>query len=334
MPVPESFLYLTEHDVQQAIEITQAIELAHQGILADSAHNVVGDKFYTAIGDAGFVKPFTGYIADEEYFFVKTFNFFQGNPAKFNLPTTSSLVLLFDAQTGFPVCIMEAAWVTGLKTAASTAVTAQYLANKDSKTLVVFGAGLLGRMHLLSLGAKFPLNRAYVIDINPDAAQTCLNEIGPQVDFPILAVHIDDRESVVRKADLILTVTTGNQPLIEYAWLKPGAFIARLGSYQEISPDVITRSDKVIVDNWHYISPRIPELVNLIEGGRFSRQQVAAEWPQVVAGTKPGRETADEIIVYIALGIWGEYAAILPEIYRRAKSLGLGTRLPSTYYVS
>lgn len=332
MPPPDSFLYLTEHDVQQAMEITQAIELAHQGILADAAHNVVGDKFYTPINDAGFVKPFTGYINGEEFFFVKVFNFFQGNPANFNLPTTSSLVLIFDAQTGYPACLMEAGWVTGLKTAASTAVTAQYLANKESNSLVVFGAGLLGRMHLLSFAATFPLEMAYVIDIYPDAVQVCLNEIRPQVDFPILTVNLEDREKVVREADLILTVTTANQPLVEYSWLKPGTFVARLGSFQEISLDVITHSDKVIIDNWHYVSSRVPELIRLIKEGEFNRNQVSAEWPQIVAGTKPGRETADEIILYIALGIWGEYAAILPEIYRRATSLGIGTRLPSSYY--
>jgi ornithine cyclodeaminase/alanine dehydrogenase-like protein (mu-crystallin family) len=64
-----------------------------------------------------------------------------------------------------------------------------------------------------------------------------------------------------------------------------------------------------------------------VEAGSFTREHVYAEWPDIVAGKVPGRVSADEIIIYIALGIWGEYAAILPEVYRRAKSLGLGQRL-------
>jgi ornithine cyclodeaminase/alanine dehydrogenase-like protein (mu-crystallin family) len=103
--------------------------------------------------------------------------------------------------------------------------------------------------------------------------------------------------------------------------------VARLGSYQEVALDVITGA-KVIVDNWHYLRPRIPELKRLAAENAFGAADVHAEWPEVVAGTKPGRESADEVIVYIALGIWGEYAAILPEVYRRARSLGLGHRLP------
>ena len=84
----------------------------------------------------------------------------------------------------------------------------------------------------------------------------------------------------------------------------------------------------MIVDNWHYVRPRIPELEMLAQAKRFGPEAVHAEWPDVVAGRKPGREARDEIIVYIALGIWGEYAAILPEVYRRARKLGLGRSLP------
>jgi ornithine cyclodeaminase len=332
MPLPSTFLYLTEDEVAQTLNVSEAIELARKGIQADAQGNVAGDKFYTSIGEGGFVKPFTGYIDGEEYFFVKTFNYFQDNPTKFDLPATSSLVLLFEKESGYPVCIMEAGWVTGLKTAASTAVTAQYLARKDPKTAIVFGAGSLGRMHLRSLIASFQLNNAYVIDLYPEIAEACAREVGAEVDISVNAISLENREEVVRKSDLIITVTTGDQPLIEFSWLKPGAFVARLGSYQEVALDVITSADKLIVDNWHYVSPRIPELVHLQKEENFGFDNVSAEWPDIVAGTKPGRESQDEVIVYIALGIWGEYAAILPEVYRNAITMGLGTRLPCTYY--
>ena len=98
--------------------LRQRIAVSQTSLVALAQGNVAGDKFYTAIGENGFVKPFTGFIQEEEYFFVKTFNFFQNNPANFDLPATSSLVLLFDAETGYPACLMEAGWVTGLKTAA------------------------------------------------------------------------------------------------------------------------------------------------------------------------------------------------------------------------
>jgi ornithine cyclodeaminase len=330
MPVPEHILYLTEADVRQTMTVAEAVDLAQVGIQADGAGRVVGDKFYMSVGQGGFIKPFSGYLAGEELAFVKTFSFFPGNPRRFGRSTTSSLVLLFDAETGLPVCLMEGAWVTALKTGASTTVTAAHLAGPDSTAVTIFGAGTLGRMHLRALSHRFDLRSACVVDILPQAAQAYAAELEPELGFPVQPVPLAERERAVRQADIVVTVTTGDQPLVERAWLRPGAFVARLGSYQEIALDVITGADKVIVDNWHYVAPRIPELRTLAQQGRFGSQDVHAQWPDVVAGRRPGRQSPDEVIVYIALGIWGEYAAILPQVYRRARALGLGHRLPST----
>jgi ornithine cyclodeaminase len=222
---------------------------------------------------------------------------------------------------------MEAGWVTALKTGASTTVTAATLARPDAATVTIFGAGQLGRMHLQALSQRFDLQRAIVLDIVPEEAEGYAAELGPALGFTVEAVPLASRQEAVREADIVLTVTTGDQPLLERAWLRPGAFVARLGSYQEIALDVITEADKVVVDDWHYVSPRIPELRSLIAAGQLGPDDVHAEWPDIVAGRRPGRESPDEVIVYIALGIWGEYAALLPEVYRRARALGLGQRL-------
>ena len=328
MPIPESILYLSETDVQKTMTVSEAVDLAEKGIKADAAGNVNGDKFYMDVGDKGFIKPFSGYIQGEQFAFVKSFSYFPGNPDKYRRPTTASQVILIDAETGLPVCFMGADWVTGLKTAASTVVTTSYLALPESGTVTIFGAGTLGRLHLKALDKRFNLEQAYFIDIIPEVANKCANELEQELGFPVEAVSLTDREEAVRSSDIIFTVTTGSQELVYKEWLKPGTFIARLGSYQEVALDVITEADKVVVDRWKYVSPRIPEVIQLVNEGKFSQDKVYAEWPDIVSGNVPGRETEAEIIIYIALGIWGEYAAILPEVYRRARSLGLGLDLP------
>ncbi|NQU31312.1 MAG: ornithine cyclodeaminase family protein [Anaerolineae bacterium] len=328
MPLPNEILYLTEKDVQNTISVAEAVDLAEKGIRADGDGKVVGDKFYMDVNDDGFVKPFSGYIAGEEYAFVKSFSYFPGNPTKYNRPTTCSQVILIDYETGLPACFMGADWVTGLKTAASTVATTVVLARPESEVVTIFGAGTLGRLHLKALVERFKITQAYFIDIIPEAAEKCAKDLQAELGFPIEAVSLDDRESVVRKSDIVFTVTTGSQELVYRDWLKPGTFIARLGSYQEVNHDVIMEADKVIFDRWKYVSPRIPEIVDLIKEGKFTRENVHAEWPDIVAGKATGRESADEVIVFIALGIWGEYAAILPEVYRRAKAKGLGQGLP------
>jgi ornithine cyclodeaminase/alanine dehydrogenase-like protein (mu-crystallin family) len=331
VPVPNDILYLTESDVQKTLTVAEAVDLAEKGIKSAAAGRVNGDKFYMDVGENSFVKPFSGYIDGEEYAFIKTFSYFPDNPENFNRPPTSSVVILIDSETGLPACFMEASWVTGLKTSASTAVTTAYLAKPESETLTIFGAGTLGRLHLLAVAERFDLKQAFFVDILPEAANKCAAELEPIVGFPVNAVPLRERESSVRKSDIIFTVTTGNQALFEHAWVKPGTFIARLGSYQEVDHDVITKADKVVVDRWKYVRPRIPEIIHLVEEGQFDIENVHGEWPDIVAGKIPGRETPDEIIVFIALGIWGEYAAILPEVYRNAKSLGIGLSLPCSH---
>jgi ornithine cyclodeaminase len=331
MPIPKDILYLTESDVQKTLTISEAVNLAEKGIKADGAGFVNGDKFYMEVGNNGFVKPFSGYIEGEEYTFIKTFSYFPKNPEKYKRPTTSSMVILLDAETGLPACLMEASWVTGLKTAASTTVTTAYLASSDSDTLTIFGAGTLGRLHLMALAERFNLKQAYFVDIYPEIAQACAVELEPILGFPINAISLNEREKVVRDSDIIVTVTTGNQELVRYEWLKAGVFIARLGSYQEVSFDVITNVGKVVVDRWKYVSPRIPEIIHLKKEGLFDLENIYAEWPDIAAGKVPGRESPEETIIYIALGIWGEYAAILPEVYRKAKYLGLGQNLPCSH---
>ena len=331
MPVPDSILYLTDSDVQQTLSIAEAVDLAEKGIAADALGQVVGDKFYMNVGDAGFIKPFSGYLSGETLAFVKTFSFFPANPERFGCPTTSSMVLLFDSETGLPVCVMEGGIVTAVKTGASTTVTATFLALPEAESVTIFGAGMLGRTHLRALSCRFQLHRAYVVDIAPDVATAYATELGPELGFTVEPVLLDQREAAVRDSQMVITVTTGDQPLVESAWLQPGAFVARLGSYRELAPDVITSADKVVVDSWHYVAPRVPELKTLAEEGKFGPEDVHAEWPDIVAGHRPGRESADEVIVHIALGIWGEYAAILPHVYRRALALGLGTKLSSSH---
>jgi ornithine cyclodeaminase/alanine dehydrogenase-like protein (mu-crystallin family) len=330
MPIPESILYLTESDVQQTLSVAKAVDLAEEGIVADANGSVAGNKFYMDVGSRGFIKPFSGYMAGEDLAYVKTFSYFPRNPADFGRGTTSSMVILFDSETGLPTCVMEAGWVTALKTGASSAVTASYLARPGAERAVIFGAGTLGRMHLRALSHRFRLRHASVIDILPEVAAQFASELEPEVGFPVEAVALGDRERVVRQADIVFTVTTGNQALVELDWLRPGAFVGRLGSYQEIALDVITGADKLVVDSWAYVRPRIPELALLAEQRQFGFDDVYAEWPEIVARRKPGRESPNEIIVYIALGIWGEYAAILPEVFRHAVKLGIGQKLNCT----
>jgi len=314
-------LVLTEADVRRTLTIAEAVDLARAGLEADADDQVMGDKYYMDLRPGHFVKPFSGYKAGEDLFFVKIFNFFADNVDQ-RLPVTSSQVLLYHAETGMPVCMMEAGWVTALKTGASTALAVEGLCRSDAQTLTLFGAGLQGQMHLEALSVVRDWAQAWLVDVNRARAERVAGEMRSKLGLRLEAA--DSPERAVRESDVVITVTTGSGELVRRAWLKPGALVCKMGSYQELELAVITHADKLVVDNWAYVSHRVPELARLLGEGRLTREALHAEWPDIVAGRAPGRETDEERIVYIALGIWGEYAAILPSVYRRALEQGLG----------
>ena len=317
-------LYLTESDVMQCMTMPEAVALAEKGILAEGVGKADGDKFYMQIRNEGFIKPFSGYLEGEDFAYVKTYSFYEGNQQK-DLPVTDSIVLLFEAATGLLVCHMEANWVTTLKTGASTAITAKHLARADSKIATIFGAGGQGRSHLLGLAEVFELEEVRIVDVIPEAASQYAAEMGEQTGLQITVPSTP--EDAVRDADIIVTVTTGNASNVDFEWVKPGAFIAKMGSYQELDPDMLLEVDKLIVDRWKYVSNRNPEVKELVKAGKLSESDIHAEWPDIIGERAIGRESDQETILYISLGIWGEYAAILPQVYRQAKELGLGTVL-------
>jgi ornithine cyclodeaminase/alanine dehydrogenase-like protein (mu-crystallin family) len=324
MPKPkpgQEILLLTDADVRQTLAMAQAVELARAGLQADAAGQVMGDKYYMDLRPGHFTKPFSGYKAGEDLFFVKTFNFFADNVSQ-GLPVTSSQVLLFEAETGMLVCLMEAGWVTALKTGASTALTVERLCRSDARTLTLFGAGLQGQMHLEALSMVRDWTQVWLVDVDQARAERVAREMAGALGLNVQVAQ--SPEAAVRESEVVITVTTGSGELVKHAWLKPGALVCKMGSYQELELEVIIQADKLVVDKWEYISHRNPELVRLQAEGRLPRQSPHAEWPDIMAGRRPGREADEERIVYIALGIWGEYAAILPAVYRQAVEKGLG----------
>lgn len=323
----KELLYLTEEDVQNCMTMKEAVVLAEKGIVLDGQGKCEGDKFYMNIGEKGFIKPFAGYLDGEDFAYVKTFTMFNQN-YKENYPNTVSTVILFEKDYGMPVCFMQAAWVTGLKTGASTAITVKYLKRSDASIVTIFGAGLQAKFHLEGLNEVMQINEARIVDLIPGKAEAFAKEMGEKLNIKIIPMH--DNEEAVRNSDVILTLTTTSDILVKYDWLKPGAFVGKLGSYQEMEADIILKADKFIVDRWKYVAPRVPELIQLISSGQL-KEEDALLWPEIASGKTAGRENDDEIICYACLGIWGEYAAILPQVYRNAAAKGIGKKIDLNY---
>lgn len=251
----------------------------------------------------------------------------QHNPARFGLERASAVVVLNDAQTNYPVAIMEGGLLSGMRTAAITAVGTRHLARSGFTDVACIGCGPIARMQMQTLLEQFPsIERLHLFDLSPSAAEALsrtLKEAFPQVAM----LRAASAEAAVREGDVVVTCTVADAPYLAFEWLKAGAFVSNV-SIMDVHKDVYEKVDKVVVDDWDQ-SNREKKIINqLVLEGRFSRERLHAELGEIVIGVRPGRERDDEIILLNPMGMAIDDLVCARHFYRLAQAQGAGTRLP------
>jgi N-[(2S)-2-amino-2-carboxyethyl]-L-glutamate dehydrogenase len=248
------------------------------------------------------------------------------NPTRLGLERASALIVLNDPETHYPVAIMEASLISGMRTAAVTAIAARHLARDGFATVACVGCGPIGRMQLVTLLDRFPAVRTIrLFDVRQEAAERVASE---------LAGRFDDRrytiahaaEEAVHAAEVVITCTVTDRPYLPFDWITPGAFLSNI-SLMDLHKDVFLKADKVVVDDWEQSNREGKVLHQVTQEGRFSREDLHAELGQIVIGARPGRETDNEIIVLNPMGLAIEDLACAQAIYLRALEGGIGTWL-------
>lgn len=233
-------------------------------------------------------------------------------PANADLPTIQGAVILFDASNGRPLAIMDSISITALRTAAATAVAAKYLARQDCDTLLICGCGAQAASQLDALRHVRRARRILAYDRDRSRAAAFAKRFN--------ATAVEDVAAAARSSDIVVTCTTANRYFIEREMIRPGTFIAAVGadneSKQEIEPALLAHS-KVVTDLTAQAAC-IGELHHAIDAGLMSMTDVHAELAEVIVGRKPGREAADEIIVFDSTGTGLQDVAAAIAVYQRA----------------
>jgi len=245
------------------------------------------------------------------------------NSKKKQLPSLLGVVVLNDPETFAPLAILGGGWMTAMRTGAATAVAAKHLARKDSKTACIVGAGFQGRYQLLALNEVLNLDEVRITDINKDRMEKYVEEMSEKVSLRIRAEH--NLARAVKGTDVIVLVTSAEDPLIKLNMIEEGCFICSLG---ETNLDFrVTKSmDKIVVDHLEQ-SMHMGELAKWVSQGLLSERDVYSELGDIVVGKKPGRESAQEKILAAPYGVASLDIAIANKIYNMAREKDLGTRL-------
>jgi ornithine cyclodeaminase/alanine dehydrogenase-like protein (mu-crystallin family) len=278
------------------------------------------------VADGGFHAKAAAMRLGRAYFAAKVNANFPANPSRHALPTIQGVLILFDAERGEPLAIMDSMSVTTLRTAAATAVAARALALPGASTLAVIGCGVQARAHVAALIAVRPLRRVVAFDADAAVAQRFAADMHALHDVRAEAVTALD--SATRVSDMIVTCTPSHHAFLGADAIMPGTFIGAVGAdsehKHEIMPDLM-RLATVIVDDLGQCAT-IGDLHHAIEAGQMQRADVRAELGDVLLDAARGRRRDDEIVVFDSTGVAIEDVAAAAMVFERAEREGGATR--------
>jgi ornithine cyclodeaminase/alanine dehydrogenase len=269
-----------------------------------------------------FIHAMPAYIPSLESAGMKWISGYPENPTK-NLPYITGLLVLNDPDTGIPISVMDATWITAKRTGAATAVAAKYLARKDSSTVGILACGVQGRSNLEALACLFPLTKVKAFDLSREAAEAFAKEMAETVEAEIEIVS-DPKKAVVG-SDLVVTsgpILKEPTPVIEAGWLARGAFASPVDFDSYWTGEALAQADKLATDDTR-------QMEYYRDVGYFKRTpQPYADLGEIAAGKKPGRENDDERTISINLGLALDDMATAIRVYQKARDQGIGTELP------
>ncbi|WP_064685615.1 ectoine utilization protein EutC [Rhizobium bangladeshense] len=272
----------------------------------------------------------TAYVPGIEGFAIKISPGFFDNP-KIGLPSTNGMMVLLSSRTGLvQALLLDNGYLTDVRTAAAGAVAAKHLSRQNSSVAAIFGAGMQARLQLEALTLVRPIRDARIWARDAARAEGVAAELAARLGFPVNA--ISDPRQAMSGADIIVTTTPAEKPIIDAGWLEAGQHLTAMGSdaehKNEIDPAAIAGAGLYVADSLKQ-TRRLGELHHAIEAGLVNRDADFAELGRIVAGRMSGRTSSDQITIADLTGTGIQDTAIATLAFARAGATNTGTTFES-----
>jgi ornithine cyclodeaminase/alanine dehydrogenase-like protein (mu-crystallin family) len=307
---------IDEHDVRRLLPMDECIEVmaeALPSLARGEAHNPL--RFIVRPPDAqslmGLMPAYRG--GERPLWGLKSVVIAPANAAR-GLDLHQGFVALFDGETGETRAILNAGAITAVRTAAVSGVATRLLARKDASTLAILGAGIQARSHLEAMRAVHDFDRVVVWSRTP----------GRMPDLEEAATA----EEAVRDADVVVTATSSAEPILERAWLKPGAHVNAVGSSIPTARELDTatmRDAALFVDRRESTVNEAGDFLFPQREGAIGPEHIRAEIGELLVGAAEGRRSDDELTVFKSLGLAVQDLAAAEHVLRRAEAEDAGS---------
>jgi ornithine cyclodeaminase len=320
-------LLLTAEDVRKALPMNEAIEGMKSAYAALSdGRAVVPLRTRLPIPNSEALSLFMpAYVqsADSQALAIKVVSLFPTNPSQ-GLAYIQAAVLVFDAETGRAIALLEGSSLTAIRTGAAGGAAIDLLARKESKIAAIFGAGAQGRTQLEAACTACKIETAFIFDADQEKAKAFAEEMKTLTKDLRVA---QSARAAIEHADIICTATTATTPVFADKDLKTGTHISAVGSYtpemQEVPVETLQRA-KIYVDSRSASLEEAGDLIQPIRAGLFDEAHICGELGEVVLGRIPGRQSDADITYFKSVGIAVQDAMAAQIALTNARKMNIG----------
>ena len=326
------FTYLNALDVEK-LELTDAEILAavESGLKAQGDGLTVIEPRVHLIPESstkGHFNVLRGYVKPLGLAGVKVVGDFVDN-YKRDLPSELAILNLFDPETGVLKALLDATSITDMRTGAMTALGGKFLGPKGARVLGHIGARGTAYWNVRLLDHYFDFDEIRVHSRRPESRNGFAERLSQDLGKKVVATG--DWESCVRGADIVVEASRLPEPtpMLKTEWIKRGALVVPYGTMSAVELSLTDIMDKMVVDDWGQCRKGLPfgALRAHVDSDRLTQENLHAELGQIIAGHRPGRESADETILFWHRGLSLSDIALGHAMLAKAATLGLGQKL-------
>jgi alanine dehydrogenase len=317
---------LSGHDLRRLLRPRTAIEALRETYSALADNRADQGRSVGFMIEGGSIHVKSGLLPGSHLVFASKVNV--NLPDNWNsrkLPTIQGVVVVSDARDGRPLAIMESITLTGIRTAATAALAAQFGARKDPKCAAIIGCGAQAKYQLEALRAVFPLEIVHVFDVDVTRAEAFAS--GCSTSSSPVRVAPSVREAVAQ-ANICVTCTTSKSPVLTEDLDLRGCFVAAIGAdnpeKHEIAPGLMARA-RILVDDLEACAAG-GDLNHALRAGTVTKEQVHADLADLVTGRKRGRISDEELVIFDSSGSGVQDVAAAWAGYQEARRVGVGGR--------
>jgi alanine dehydrogenase len=327
-----AMLVLTRRDVEALLDLDALIEALAPAMADLSAGRAsVPDRVAALVpGQDAFLAAMPGFVPSSGVLMAKLVSLFPGNAGS-GLPTHQAVIAVFDPATGAPAALLDGTAITAARTGACSALSARLLARDDAAVLAILGTGVQARSHARAMCRVRPIRQIRVAGRNPAAAAELAAELSGAL--PVTAAAVPSYRDALAGADIACAASHGAEPVIRRSWLSPGVHITSVGfnpAGREIDDATIAAALVCVESRQAALAP-FPagsnDLLIPIREGIITAGHIHAELGELVAGSKPGRSSREQITLYKSVGVAVQDAAAAALVIAAARERGAGQHI-------